>query len=252
MKNIVRKKAGGDGGHQLQIALKSIQDVDWRDKNILDLGSSNGLVTFGVLKATDAGTIIGLEIDSNRVDRAIEIKNQNNEGRLEFCQGDISNLAQFDNASFDGVFSNIVFQQLKEKLHDVLCEAYRVLKPGGEAIINFNQEKSAVTLEFQKLVKNDDSVSSAKSINSELFRAEAEKAGFKIESCSAEYDTYYYDNVDDLIGTPKKSSMAVKDVVLSPKKEIEIWEKLRQIFLQRKTTKGFEETWNIVCAKLIK
>ena len=32
------KQAGGSGPHQLQIALKSLKNVGWKDKRILDIG----------------------------------------------------------------------------------------------------------------------------------------------------------------------------------------------------------------------
>jgi ubiquinone/menaquinone biosynthesis C-methylase UbiE len=52
------------------------------------------------------------------------------ETEINFVQADLANLSQFQDASFDIVSSDAVFEHLKN-LPEVLVELHRVLKPGG-------------------------------------------------------------------------------------------------------------------------
>ncbi|MCX6812015.1 MAG: methyltransferase domain-containing protein [Candidatus Berkelbacteria bacterium] len=243
--------AGGDGGHQLQIALKSLQDVKWRDKTILDIGCSNGYVTSKILEKTGAKKIIGIEIDELRVKKAKELEKKLASDRLEFYHGNATDLSQFPDEQFDGIFSNMVFQQLKDKVKEVLKEIHRILKKGGIAVINFNQEKSEVVVEIQKLLLQKE-VEKSKDIDKESMMKLSEESGFKVIKADSDYDIYYHQSVDQLIGDPKKASIAVKNQNYSDEELRVFWQKLRKTFEARKTLNGYPEQWNIVYLKLIK
>ena len=64
------------GKHQLQIALKSIKGINWSNKKVLDIGCSNGSLTYEVFKKTNAKEIIGIDLDKKRIKKAKEIKNK--------------------------------------------------------------------------------------------------------------------------------------------------------------------------------
>lgn len=246
------KQAGGSGPHQLQIALKSLKSVNWKDKRILDIGCSNGYITNEILKFTSAKEIIGIDIESDRILKAKQLKRKLKENRLKFFKADSSNLSKFDNNSFDGVVSNMTFQQIPpEKLPLALKEVKRLLKSSGLAIINFNQRKSDITFEIQKLLK-EKKATRFKKLNLKLFKDYATKAGFSKVKCIARPDTYYHKYLDNLLGNSKDATWRFQNAKLNEKQIEEIWNKVRDIFEKRKSNLGYEETWNMVFARLVK
>jgi ubiquinone/menaquinone biosynthesis C-methylase UbiE len=246
------KQAGGSGPHQLQIALKSLKNVDWEDKRILDIGCSNGYITNEILKFTSAKEIIGIDIESDRILKAKQLKRKFKENRLKFFKADSSNLSMFDSNSFDGIFSNMTFQQIPpEKINLALGEVKRLLKSGGLAIINFNQRKSDVTFEIQKLLK-EKNATRFKKLNLKLFKDYATKAGFSRMKCITRLDTYYHKSLDNLLGNSKDTTWRFQNVKLNERQIEEIWNKVRNIFEKRKLNLGYEETWNMVFAQLVK
>jgi len=246
------KQAGGGGPHLLQIALKSLKNIDWKDKKVLDIGCSNGFITSEILKFTQAEEITGIEIDSDRVLKANQLKHKLQEKKLNFIKADATNLSQLDDNSFDGIFSNMVFQQIPpEKLPAALKEVKRLLKPNGLAIINFNQRKSDVTLEIQKLLR-ERNITKFKKLNSKLFREHAIKAGFSKVKCTANPDIFYHKFLDGLLGNSKDASWRFQNAKLNDKQIEEIRQKIRDIFKKRKTILGYKESWNMVFAQLTK
>ncbi len=246
------KQAGGGGPHNLQIALKSLKNADWRSRIILDIGCSNGYITSKILKFTQAKEIIGIDIESDRIVKANQLKRELKENRLKFFKADSTDLSKFDSNSFDGVFSNMTFQQISpEKLPAALKEVKRLLKPNGLAIINFNQRKSDVTFEIQKLLQ-ERNVTKFKKLNSKLFREHAIKAGFSKVKCIARPDIYYHKSLDGLLGNSKDASWIFQNAKLNDKQIEEIWQKIRDIFKKRKTSLGYKESWNMVFVQLAK
>ena len=158
----------------------------------------------------------------------------------------------FDSNSFDGIFSNMTFQQISpEKLNLALKEVKRLLKTGGLAIINFNQRKSDVTFEIQKLLK-EKNATRFKKLNLKLFKDYAMKAGFSKVKCIARPDTYYHKFLDNLLGNSKDATWRFQNAKLNEKQIEEIWNKVKNIFGKRKTNLGYKETWNMVFAQLVK
>ncbi len=246
------KQAGGSGPHQLQIALKSLKSVDWEGKRILDIGCSNGYITNEILKFTSAKEIIGIDIESDRILKAKQLKRKLKENRLNSFKADSSDLSMLDSDSFDGVFSNMTFQQIPpEKINLALEEIKRLLKTDGLAIINFNQRKSDVTFEIQKLLK-EKNATRFKKLNLKLFKDYATKADFSKVKCVARPDTYYHKSLDNLLGNSKDATWRFQNAKLNEKQIEEIWNKVRNIFEKKKSSLGYKETWNMVFAQLVK
>ena len=139
------------GKHQLQIAQKSIKGVNWSNKKVLDIGCSNGSLTCEILKLTKAKEIIGIDSDKERINKAKKLSEKNN--KVKFLLLNANNISVFPNESFDAIFSNMTFNQFFDS-GIVLKEIYRLLKPKGIAIINFNQERSEVRIEIEKQKAN--------------------------------------------------------------------------------------------------
>ena len=133
----------------------------------------------------------------------------------------------------------------------VLKEVLRVLKLDGEAVLSFNQEKSEVVAEIQKLLL-DKEVDRKKELTKEKFEEMVDEVGFSGVDVSSATDTFYYDNLDELIGSPKKAFVSVSEVKHSDDELAMFWKKLKEIFENKKTDSGYPESWNMVFARLIK
>ena len=232
------------GKHQLQIAQKSVKGINWSGKKVLDIGCSNGSLTYEILRLTKAKEIIGVDLDKERIGKAEKAKNK----KLKFMLLDASNMKVFPDNSFDAVFSNMTFQQFDD-FSVVLKEVYRLLKPKGQAIINFNQEKKDLLLEVDKLkVKLFNSTKityKEKKVSALKFTEEAKKIGFSKISVKSKYDTFFFPTVDELIGI-------IKDPSLSPERNSSLCSELKKVLEKQKTKKGYKERWNMVFVKLTK
>jgi len=236
------------GLHQTAIGLKSIEDIDWTNKKVLDVGCGDGKLSMGVLKRTRAKELIGIDLSKEKISKAKEIQ----DSRLEFIVSDASNLP-FDNEEFDIIFSNIAFQQFKDK-EKSLNEMYRVLKDKGEVIINFIESKSEVLKETIRILEEDFNIKSNKK-ESKIIRQDfeniAKKSKFKIEYCISKKDTFFF-KYQPIFFSGYKDTIKSKIKKLSPEKQERHMKKLKKMFIEKNTEKGIPDTWNIVIAKLIK
>lgn len=243
------------GKHQTNIAFESLKGIDWTEKKILDIGCSNGQLTQEVARITYAKSAVGIDIDPKRIRKAQELKKSAGLKNFEFLLADASDLKIFSDQKFEAVFSNMTFQQLSD-FRPALHEIYRVLKSGGQAVINFNQEKSNVWLEIEKLknkyLNRINKLSSRKRISAKNFELEAQKTGFAQVVIKNAIDNYYYDTIDELVGNPENVSVVLKNYDLSDEQFEALWKELRNIFLAKKTNRGFKESWNMVYARLLK
>ena len=97
---------------------------------VLDLGSGSGMDSFVAgLQVTETGTVTGIDMTMEQVEKARNLAADNGFHNVEFHRGYIENLP-FEDASFDTVVSNGVINLSAEK-DRVFEEANRVLKPGG-------------------------------------------------------------------------------------------------------------------------
>ena len=118
-----------------------------RDELILDIGCGSGLQT--MLLGKRCKKVIGIDISEKAVTSAKRISRYM-KGRIssEFRCAKIEN-AEFESEYFDKIFSICVIEHIPNYL-DVLKEAYRILKSGGQMIFSVDTLES---IEDDKLLE---------------------------------------------------------------------------------------------------
>lgn len=102
---------------------------------VLDLGSGSGMDTFVAgMHVTETGTVTGIDMTEEQVEKARNLAVNNGFHNVEFRQGYIENLP-FEDESFDAVISNGVINLSAEK-DRVFEEVSRVLKPDGRLALS--------------------------------------------------------------------------------------------------------------------
>ena len=96
--------------------------------SVLDLGCDAGGRTAWIAGRVGARSIHGLEIAADRAEIAAS-------RGVQVIRGDLSHAFPYDNESFDLVVSNQVIEHVVDT-DNFVREAYRVLKPGGRAVIS--------------------------------------------------------------------------------------------------------------------
>lgn len=112
-------------------ALASLKEGE----TVLDLGSGAGFDCFlAADKVGKSGTVIGVDMTPEMIDKARENAQKENYENVEFRLGEIENLP-VANSTIDIVISNCVINLSPDKKR-VFTEAYRVLKPGGSLMVS--------------------------------------------------------------------------------------------------------------------
>jgi SAM-dependent methyltransferase len=106
-----------------------------RTSSVLELGCGSGGYALH-LAETIGCNLVGLDVNAPGVSNANQLAATRGLAEwLRFEQCDASRSLPFDESTFDAVFSNDVFCHLAERLN-VLCESFRVLKPGGRMLFS--------------------------------------------------------------------------------------------------------------------
>lgn len=243
------------GLHQKQIGIKSVESVDWSGKKILDIGCSNGKLSVEVMEKTDARELVGVDPNAGRIAKAVKLNKSGNFKNISFHVASSDNLKIFPDNSFDGIFCNMAFQQFRNP-QKALVEMFRVLKKGGEAIINFNIEKSPVWIQQEILYNQyygnpNKEITKIKRINEKNFIDMAKNAGFSKISTPVIDDVYFYKSFEEIIDM-MDVSFCSDDLKLTAEQKANLNGELKKYLESTRTPKGIPESWKILFGKLIK
>jgi len=145
---------------------------------VLDAGCGNGNLLFRSLPYLHA-QYVGMDFSRNMLQRAA--CRACDEISARFLQGGIDRLP-FKDQSFDRVVCSGVITCLPSMrdARDALQEFHRVLKPGGELVVDFFNQISHFTLVRRHIFKED--INPPEYISPHAFREELVKTGFDIQN----------------------------------------------------------------------
>ncbi|MDS0279667.1 methyltransferase domain-containing protein [Halomicroarcula sp. S1AR25-4] len=154
--------------------LAAIEDGD----DVLDLGSGSGTDVFvAALHAGDSGSVTGLDMTDEQLEKARALRDEAGMETVSFEQGYIEDIP-FDDGTFDVVISNGVINLSPDK-ERVFAESQRVLVPGGRfAISDIISEEV-----MPESIKNDEDLWAACIGGAEQidrYTAAIEDAGFSV------------------------------------------------------------------------
>ncbi len=109
----------------------ALRVIDARPSDrVLELGSARGDVTFFL--ARHVRDVVGLDASDDALELAEHARLANGIGNVSFAKGDVADLSQFADASFDAVAAIDLVEHVDDPtLAAMLAESRRVLRAGG-------------------------------------------------------------------------------------------------------------------------
>ncbi len=134
--------------HNLYLrALNKLKNQNKRQAKVLDIGCDIGTDLFMLPKVSNISVEkTGTDISKGAIAQARFFAHKRKENNTKFRVVDANQGQPFDNNSFDVVISSELIEHVEDPVA-WLNEVYRILKPGGHAIVSTPNEKS-----FQKFV----------------------------------------------------------------------------------------------------
>ena len=103
---------------------------DLRGKRVLDVGC--GIGDLGFILAEQGAQVIGVELDTGKVERANQIALKWNfpEEKLRFVAGDVAELERMDLGQFDAIFCVALLEHVQDDI-GLLHQMHHLLRSGG-------------------------------------------------------------------------------------------------------------------------
>ncbi len=121
-----------------------LSKISWKgNEMVLDIGTGRGLLMIGAAKRLTEGKSIGIDIwrHEDMVNNSLDMTMRNVElegvaGKVEIKSEDIRKTS-FESDTFDVILSNLCLHNISDKKdrNGAIREIYRILKPGGTAVI---------------------------------------------------------------------------------------------------------------------
>lgn len=131
------------GGHfseqQLNLKFATLDCFISKDKRLLDLGCGNGL--HSIMLAPRVRSIVGVDFSQRFLDYADHLKKKDKIGNVSFVLSGFNSL-NVKKSSIDVCFSFSAIYHYVDELGDLYSEIYRVLSPGGIAILDLGNSNS--------------------------------------------------------------------------------------------------------------
>jgi ubiquinone/menaquinone biosynthesis C-methylase UbiE len=134
-------------GDELWLKLKSLNlgKFDWSDKEVLDIASGSGFLSFHILSRARPKSLTLLDISAAEIEEAKKLLRNPSDFRIKYEVGDATK-TKFKDNSFDVIIGNSFLHHFYN-LPRALSEFKRILKPGGLFITLHEPTIAAVAVE---------------------------------------------------------------------------------------------------------